>query len=236
MTKEYCVYMHECPNGKKYIGITKQNPKIRWANGHGYDTQFFGKAIRKYGWENITHTIMASHLSQEEAESLEMELIRLYNTMNPILGYNCDLGGKGSPGRSLTDEQREHHRAITKAMWENPDKRELLLEHLKKVSEGNKGRPKPKEAIEKTREALSIPILQYTKECELVAEHKSLMEAARSLGLKGNSLICRVCKLKTHTAYGFYWRYKDDPITDDEKKELLKPKVPLNAKMVTQLT
>lgn len=29
----YKVYMHTCPNGKKYVGITKQNVKDRWQNG-----------------------------------------------------------------------------------------------------------------------------------------------------------------------------------------------------------
>ena len=35
--KCYTVYMHICPNGKKYIGITKQKPIKRWGyNGINY--------------------------------------------------------------------------------------------------------------------------------------------------------------------------------------------------------
>lgn len=30
MTENYSVYEHICPNGKRYIGITGRNPKIRW--------------------------------------------------------------------------------------------------------------------------------------------------------------------------------------------------------------
>ena len=36
----YKVYIHEFPDGKKYIGITKQTLKARWGiNGNGYKTQ-----------------------------------------------------------------------------------------------------------------------------------------------------------------------------------------------------
>lgn len=32
----YIVYMHICPNNKKYIGITSQKPEKRWGNGKNY--------------------------------------------------------------------------------------------------------------------------------------------------------------------------------------------------------
>ena len=37
--REYSVYKHTFPNGKVYIGITKQNPLKRWRNGTGYKGQ-----------------------------------------------------------------------------------------------------------------------------------------------------------------------------------------------------
>lgn len=33
---KWCVYIHTSPSGKKYIGITSQNPQKRWQNGKGY--------------------------------------------------------------------------------------------------------------------------------------------------------------------------------------------------------
>ena len=33
---KYKVYMHICPNGKKYIGITQQDVLKRWNYGNGY--------------------------------------------------------------------------------------------------------------------------------------------------------------------------------------------------------
>lgn len=52
--KQYYVYKHTVPNGKVYIGITKQNPSKRWLNGLGYKhSTYFFNAIVKYGWLNI---------------------------------------------------------------------------------------------------------------------------------------------------------------------------------------
>ena len=89
----YSVYMHITPNNKKYIGITKNAPTWRWRNGSGYSKNVFGRAIKKYGWDNIQHNILATGLSLKEAEEKEIELISRYDTTNPQKGYNVSLGG-----------------------------------------------------------------------------------------------------------------------------------------------
>ena len=44
---KWCVYKHTSPSGGIYIGITKQNPIVRWNNGFGY------KITRKFLSLNI---------------------------------------------------------------------------------------------------------------------------------------------------------------------------------------
>ena len=105
----YIVYMHISPSGKRYIGITSQEPKKRWNNGKGYKGQIFYNAINKYGWDNIEHIIIAKELTKEEAEWLEIELIREFDTTNPSKGYNVTKGGEGTSGYKPTDEQRQKH-------------------------------------------------------------------------------------------------------------------------------
>ena len=39
MKNTWCVYCHTFPNGKRYIGITKQKPEDRWLDGMGYSAQ-----------------------------------------------------------------------------------------------------------------------------------------------------------------------------------------------------
>lgn len=93
----YCVYKHTSPNGKCYIGITSNNPLIRWSNGNGYSGQpYFFRAILKYGWDNFKHEILFSDLTKEEACQKEIELIKFHKSNNPNYGYNISTGGEGS--------------------------------------------------------------------------------------------------------------------------------------------
>lgn len=92
--KCYTVYMHVCPNNKKYIGITKQLPEKRWDNGKGYkNNKYMINAIQKYGWENIKHEILFDNLSKKEAENKEIELINKYKSNQREFGYNIANGG-----------------------------------------------------------------------------------------------------------------------------------------------
>lgn len=97
MTKEYCVYKHTSPSNKVYIGITGRKVNERWANGRGYgDNSHFARAIKKYGWENIRHEILAEGLTREQASELEKMFICLYDSTNQDKGYNMTTGGEAN--------------------------------------------------------------------------------------------------------------------------------------------
>ena len=60
-------------NDKCYIGITCQSkPERRWQNGLGYKTQFFYRAIEKYGWDGFNHIILHKGLSENQAKCLKL--------------------------------------------------------------------------------------------------------------------------------------------------------------------
>lgn len=102
--------MHISPSNKRYIGITSKNPIERWKNGKGYKENFhFTNAINKYGWSNFQHIIIAKGLTKEEAEWLEIQMIRELDTTNKNKGYNIALGGKGSKGCKHTEEWKKEH-------------------------------------------------------------------------------------------------------------------------------
>lgn len=110
--RKWCVYIHKCPNGKRYVGITSQEPEKRWQNGFGYKGQIFYNAIEKYGWDNIEHYIIFTNLTELEACSKEKFLIKYYNTYihsKDSMGYNSSLGGESSCGYIPSDEQRKKH-------------------------------------------------------------------------------------------------------------------------------
>ena len=63
-----------------------------------------------------------------------------------------------------------------------------------------------REMYSNSRKKKSIPILQFTKDGELVKEWPSAQEAYRQLGIsKGN--ICSCLKGRNKSAGGFVWRY-----------------------------
>ena len=109
---KFLVYKHTAPNKKVYIGITKQNTEKRWQNGNGYNTQSkFWKAIKKYGWDNITHEVVAENLTEKEACELEEKLIEEYKSTDSRYGYNIYPGG--NTGRSLVTPVMQYY-------YENP--------------------------------------------------------------------------------------------------------------------
>lgn len=92
----YYVYQHiNKINGKRYIGITKQNPESRWGtDGINYKSSpYFYSAIQKYGWDNFDHEILFSDLTKEEACIKEIELIAYFQTQDKQHGYNIMEGG-----------------------------------------------------------------------------------------------------------------------------------------------
>ena len=144
---EYIVYMHTCPNKKVYIGITSLPKNIRWKNGNGYKSNdHFMNAIKKYGWENIEHTILFSGLTKQEAEKIEIELIQKYDSTNPKKGYNLRFGGdstsvsvetrkkmsKSHIGLTASDETRKKI-SLSKCGENNPRYGKALTEKEKQL-------------------------------------------------------------------------------------------------------
>ena len=191
----WCVYIHTSPLGKKYVGITCQAPKDRWRNGNGYKhNSHFMRAIKKYGWDNFLHEIIADNLTERQAKDMEISLIERYNTTNQEFGYNISAGGDGTVGV-------QHFGA------DNPFYGKTHSEQTKIALSVN---------IKKTWEngaldALKRPVGQFNMEGDLIAEYESVKQAEEATGV-GHSVICRVCSGKLNYTHGFTWAYKEDYI------------------------
>ena len=137
--KSWSVYLHTVPKeisgydwDKYYVGITSMAPSKRWGNnGIGYKGQVFYNAIKKYGWDNIKHEILATNLTKEEAENFEIILIKELHSNNYKYGYNVANGGNTIGKHS--EETIEKIRLSNK-------RRKLSKETKKKISESNKGK------------------------------------------------------------------------------------------------
>ena len=221
MKKEkYCVYKHTAPNGKVYIGITQQRPEARWQrDGLGYKTAgWFRFAIAKYGWENFTHTILASGLSFEDACIAERKLIKRYDSRNPAHGYNVQPGGASSRGCLLSDEAREKIRQ-SKLGDRNPMfGRVLTEEHRRRIAEANTGVPKSPETRLRmrraqsnrsaaTRQKLSDAQNKTPVRCiETGVVYPGVSIAARETGTSCSN-ITACCKGRRKSTGGFHWEY-----------------------------
>lgn len=101
----YTVYIHISPSCKYYVGITRQRVSKRWRNGNGYKkNKHFYNAIKKYGWDNFEHEIIADNLTMEEACKFEITLIKELNSNHNSYGYNNSNGGDGVVGYVVSDE------------------------------------------------------------------------------------------------------------------------------------
>ena len=230
MEKEYCVYMHMAPNGKKYIGITRCKPRNRrWQNGHGYVTQVkFHNAIKKYGWENFKHVILLDDLTEEEASKAEQKYIEQYKTTDNRYGYNVTSGGEagyhlteeqkrkisnankgsnnGMYGHQYTDEEKEFFASV----WRG---RKHSMESRKKMSEYAKAHPEVKSHKGKEH-PMAKAVIQYDKNGNFVARYDTAAEASQKTGVARSGICCCV-KGKTKTAGGYMWRYQELLIADN---------------------
>lgn len=177
--RNYCVYIHTSPSGKKYVGQTgEKKPEYRWKNGGAgylyknnngeYKQPAFAYAILKYGWDSFEHEIVASNLTEEEANIFEKLFIKKLNTMNPKYGYNCRKGGSG--GGELSEEVRKKLSEANKGKVMSEETKRKISESMKgenhylygkhpseearrKMSESHKGYVMPEETKKKISES-----------------------------------------------------------------------------------
>lgn len=109
MEQKYTVYIHKTPNGKMYVGQSK-NIEKRWKQGYGTNKEFYTD-ITKYGWNNIEHIIVATNLDKGEANTLEHNLIMKYKTYDDEFGYNRTFG-KTADGKNYYGKIENMYRAL----------------------------------------------------------------------------------------------------------------------------
>lgn len=173
----FTVYCHVNKiNGKRYVGITGRSVEKRWLNGKGYQyNAHFNNAIKKYGWDNFEHQIIAKDLTKREAEEMEIKLIKEWNLQDCNLGYNLADGGniindstkkkisQSLQGHKISDETRDKIRKTLKGRPANPKVveklaayrkgRSLSEEHKRKIAQSERGKKLSDETKEKLRMA-----------------------------------------------------------------------------------
>lgn len=234
---EYIVYVHTTPNGKKYVGITKNKTSVRWQNGNGYHTQVFYNAIKKYGWENITHEIVYSNLEKEVAEQRETELIAKYKSNNPRFGYNIANGGnaKGRVSKHTKEIMsalhkgennpfygKKHTKKTRQIIAMKSSMRKHTDEEKRKIAEANRRRiitDETRKKLSESRKGIKLkPLTKEAKEKVSIATSKAIKcietgKIYRSITQASIELNCQfsgiamACRGERKTAQGYHWEF-----------------------------
>lgn len=223
----YYVYQHiNKTNGKRYIGITKQNPESRWGiDGVNYKSSpYFYSAIQKYGWDGFEHEILFNGLTKEEACIKEIELIARFKTQDKQYGYNIMEGGSAptipEEVRAIMSEKMRGNKngfrhvcsEEKKQKISNAQKgRKLTEEHKAKLSKAKQGSHHIPPSIE-TRKKISDSHIKKKVYCEETeAVYESIQSCAKELGLEPTA-VCACCKGRHKSVRGYHLRYYNDTI------------------------
>ena len=215
-----------------YIGQTV-NPEKRFERHIDYainkkDNNRFHNALRKYGLDNFVYCVLEENVLVDNLDMREIDWIEEFDSF--YSGYNLTLGGGGSRGFIMPEEQKkkisQSHKG--KSTWnkgkhdifsEETRKRisnrfkgkPLSKEHRKKISESNKGRIFSEEHRKKLSESLkgNIPhnirkVSQYDLNGNYIQTYNSIKEA-KDNSKCGN--IIAVCRGYRRQAGGFIWKY-----------------------------
>jgi group I intron endonuclease len=131
-------------NKKAYIGQTN-NPDLRWSQHksnakYNRGQQVITRAISKYGVDKFEFIVIASCLTQANADKLEEIIIAQYDSQNFMKGYNVDAGGNTTPRtleilRKISEGLQKYYE--THSNWNKG--RVLTEEWKKKISESHIG-------------------------------------------------------------------------------------------------
>lgn len=236
----YTVYKHTSPSNKVYIGITMQKVSKRWQNGRGYIANtYFYRAIQKYGWNNIKHEILYENLNKEDAQLIEIELIKEYKSYDYHFGYNLSLGGELGRSKPVNKYSidgtflKSYETLVEASNIENIPSSNIIAccNGSSNTANGYVWRYEGDSfdkffqtipRISKSGKLFVVaynedylkPIYKYNKLGDLLATYKNVYEI-KEYNTDVRSRIIRCCNKEIKSAVGFVWRFeKDDKIKE----------------------
>lgn len=198
---EYKIYCLTFPNGKKYVGQTKQKCSERWCSHSYINNKEMSEAIEMFGWANISKEVLEIVNTREEAIDREAYYISLYHATDSEYGYN----------KAIRDNNRKYDISEIKKKWEEGKSVKEIAEEigakvrsvglaLKEIGVSNT------EKFSRGHNAYKKSVGQYDLKGNLIKTYPSAREAERETGYP-QSNIWRCCKEKHRICHGYKWRY-----------------------------
>ena len=200
-----CIYsIVNTVNGKAYIGqtINFQRRKREHYNlsARGVDAVIY-RAIRKYGIENFTWSIIEDNVDRASLSELEIYYIAFFNTYEK--GYNSTIGGEGTVRHKYVTSE-ETKKKLSKAGIGRKHSKESIIKMG--ISQRNPELQTRKRAARIAKKGKGNYIKQYTIEGIFVKEYDCITEASLQTGISF-AMISANLKGIYQIAGGFLWAY-----------------------------
>lgn len=208
MGKTYTVYKHITPNGKVYIGASKNYGSRFGTNGRGYGHQPFWQAIQEFGWENIKHEIIADGLSKHQAEALEAKVIAEHNATDHEFGYNVRRYGTINNDKPLKGEA---YNRIVELNRSKEHRDACKLANFKRLGIPLDSKSRRERIAENKTNKKKYVCFETGEAFETAAE------AEKKTGIKAGC-IRDACNKRYATAGGLHWCYSNETDTFQPQK------------------
>jgi group I intron endonuclease len=223
--KTGCIYaILNTVNGKGYIGQTinfkqrkaKHLSMVRSTSVHSsnYNMVIY-KAMRKYGINSFSWSIIEEDIAQDDLDALEIYYIDFFGTY--FTGYNSNIGGSSNRGyitsEATKEKQRGHpvsahvRRRISEASTGRVASKETR-EKLSLLANSPEKQARHKATMEKNKSGRDLAVRQLNKDGEFVAVFTSLKKASEGTGITSQG-ICNVLKGRYPSIKGYKWEYVD---------------------------
>lgn len=207
-------------NGKIYIGQTSKNENSEYL-GSGL---IIKRAIKKYGENNFTITVIERCSCQKQLNKREIFWISFYDSTNKKIGYNVSKGGNGGNlGEIVNKKISTRLRAIGQLKGKvsvkdkngnffsvnKEDKRYIsgeLVGVQKGIAPHNKGIPMSKVQKKKLSKIMTGRRAKRIICTTTGIKYKSITEAAKALGLHKPNII-EVLKNRVRKTGGLVFEY-----------------------------
>ena len=244
--EKYKIYAHiNIANGKIYIGQTcKKNIDLRFGkNGIQYKKcPLFWNAINKYGWENFQHILLVDNITKEQANIVEIELIKKYRTNEPDFGYNISEGGSNGSGKLRSKKVYQYNidgKLIN--IWESAqvagDELNIIPSNISACCLGISStcnnyvwsyKRLNVDYFENIKLTHCKPIKQYDKDCNYLKTFHSIKEASENTDINCNSISISCQNDGKYLTNNLYRLTYDDRYIDKNTIKGRKKKISIN--------
>ena len=175
--------------------------------------EFYHSNDRKFGYNLTSGGEVGKRHAIESIEKMRMAKVGMY-------------GGEKNPhyGKKNSEETRQKISSALTGMFageKNPNYGKPMSDEQKRLigkSRGGKHYPKLSESVKKSPACIAVhdqqkrPVLQFTKDGQLVKKWASAADASRCLlgHRKGQCNICYCATGHLKSAYGFVWKYPSE--------------------------